>query len=94
MTVPVEGFTVTSYKEETVEWEGLFPVTVQTKLAPVTKTFPAGSYIVRLDQKNGNYIGTLIEPESENSFVYSALTKTAMGKELPYYRFEKGKLPY
>lgn len=93
MTLPVESFTVTSYKEETIEWEGLFPVTVQTNLTPVTKNFPAGSYIVRLDQKNANYIGTLVEPESENSFVYSAITKTAMGKELPYYRFEKGKLP-
>jgi hypothetical protein len=76
-----------------VEWEGIFPVTVSTKLAPATRTFPIGSFIVRLDQKNGNYIGTLLEPESENSFVYSSLTKTALGKELPVYRMEKGKLP-
>ena len=93
VTLPVESYTVTSYKEETVEWEGIFPVTVLTRLAPATRTFPKGSFIVRLDQKNANYIGTLLEPESENSFVYSSLTKTALGKELPYYRMEKGKLP-
>ncbi len=93
ITLPVTGYTVASYKSEPEEWEGIHPVTVQTKLAPVTRAFPAGSFIVRLDQKNANYIGTLIEPESENSFVYSALTITAPGKELPYYRMEKGKLP-
>jgi hypothetical protein len=60
----------------------------------LVKTFPAGSFVVKLNQKYANYAVILLEPESENGFVNMAVTKTAQGKELPYYRFEKGKLPY
>ncbi|MEI7423161.1 MAG: M14 family metallocarboxypeptidase [Prolixibacteraceae bacterium] len=93
LTLSVNNYTISSYDEEKVKWEGIFPVNVQTKLTSVVKTFPAGSFVVRLDQKYANYAVILLEPESENGFVNMAITKTALGKELPVYRFEKGKLP-
>jgi len=94
LTLSVNSYTISSYDEEKIKWEGIFPVNVQSKLTHLVKTFPAGSFVVRLDQKYANYAVILLEPESENGFVNMAVTKTALGKELPYYRFEKGKLPY
>jgi hypothetical protein len=93
MTLSVESYTISSYSEEKIKWEGIYPVIVQSKPTPLVKTFPAESYVVRLDQKNANYAVILLEPEAENGFVNMAITKTAMGKELPFYRLEKGKIP-
>ena len=93
LILPVEAYTISKYEADKVKWEGIFPVTVQSAIAPVVKTFPIGSFIVKLNQKNANYAVILLEPESENGFVNSAVTKTAKGWELPFYRVEKGKLP-
>jgi hypothetical protein len=93
LTLPVQAYTIISYNEDKVKWEGIFPVTVQSTIAPVVKVFQAGSFVVKLNQKNANYATILLEPESENGFVNSAVTKTAKGKELPFYRVEKANLP-
>ena len=92
ITLPVEGYTVTSLIKDSVKWEGVYPVTVQTKLTPLEKTFAKGSFVVKLDQKNANYAVILLEPESENGFVNMAVTNASMGNELPFYRLVKGKL--
>ncbi|MEI6277629.1 MAG: M14 family metallocarboxypeptidase [Prolixibacteraceae bacterium] len=93
LTLSVNSYTISSYEEDKIKWEGIYPVTVQTKLARVVKTFPAGSFVVKLNQKYANYAVILLEPESENGFVNMAITKTAPGKELPVYRLDKGKMP-
>lgn len=93
LTLPVEAFIISNYSEDKIKWEGIYPVTVQSTVAPIVKEFQAGSFIVKLNQKNANYAVILLEPESENGFVNSAVTKTAKGRELPFYRVEKGKLP-
>jgi hypothetical protein len=93
MTLSVESYTISSYDAETTEWEDIYPVTVRTKLTTFVKTFPAGSFVVRLDQENANYAVILLEPESENGFVNMAITKTASGRELPVYRLTNGKIP-
>lgn len=91
ITLAVEGYTITSFARDSVKWEGINPVTVQSKVTPLEKIFAKGSFIVKLDQKNANYAVILLEPESENGFVNLEVTKTSLGKELPYYRLEKGK---
>ena len=93
MILSVERYVISSYDEAKIEWEGIYPVNVQSKLSAARITFPAGSFVVKLDQKNANYAVILLEPESENGFVNMAITKTALGKELPFYRLEKGKIP-
>lgn len=93
LTVQVEAYTISNYIEDKIKWEGIFPVTVESTIALVEKTFPVGSYVVKLNQKNANYAVILLEPESENGFVNSAVTKTAKGRELPFYRVEKALLP-
>lgn len=93
MTLSVESYTISSYMEEKIKWEDIYPVIVQSKLTSSMKSFPAGSFVVELDQKNANYAVILLEPEAENGFVNMAITKTALGNELPFYRLEKGKLP-
>jgi hypothetical protein len=93
MTLSVQAYTISSYNEDKVKWEGIFPVVVQSAVSSAMKTFPTGSFVVKLNQKNANYAVILLEPESENGFVNSAVTKTAKGRELPFYRVEKGQLP-
>ena len=93
MTVPVISYTTSSYIIDKEKWEGIYPVTVQTKISQIQKSFPTGSFIVKLDQKNANYAVILLEPESENGFVNMAITKTSLGEQLPFYRLENGKLP-
>ena len=93
MIVPVMSYTTSSYIVDEEKWEGIYPVTVQTKVALVRKSFPSGSFVVKLDQKNANYAVILVEPESENGFVNMAITKTGLGEQLPFYRLENGKLP-
>lgn len=93
MKLSVESYMISSYNKEKIKWEEIYPVTVQSKLTSSVKTFPIGSFVVKLDQKYANYAVILLEPESENGFVNMAITKTALGMELPFYRLEKGKVP-
>ena len=93
ITIPVENYMIIKKVEETVKWEGIYPVQVEATLNELTKTFPAGSYVIRLAQENANFAVTLLEPESENGFVNYCVTKSAIGSELPVYRFVSGKLP-
>ncbi len=93
VSLNVDSYTITKYDAEKVKWEGIYPVVVQSKLTPAVKTFPAGSFVVKLNQKYANYAVILLEPESENGFVNMEVTKTALGSELPIYRLEKGKIP-
>ena len=85
-TTTVEKYIVTDYRKADKEWEKIYPVTVSTRVIKEKKSFPAGSFIVRLSQKNANLAITLLEPESVNGFVNFCVIHTGWGQELPVYR--------
>ncbi|WP_243462811.1 M14 family metallopeptidase [Bacteroides stercorirosoris] len=85
-TTTVEKYIVTEYRKTDKEWEKIYPVTVSTRVIKEKKSFPAGSFIVRLSQKNANLAITLLEPESVNGFVNFGVIHTERGQELPVYR--------
>ncbi|MDR0429341.1 MAG: succinylglutamate desuccinylase/aspartoacylase family protein [Tannerellaceae bacterium] len=85
-TLTVQAYRITKYQQSTQEWENICPVNVSTQLIEKKRKFPAGSYLVRLNQKNANLAITLLEPESANGFVNFEVISTAIGEELPIYR--------
>ena len=70
-------------------WEKIQRVTVHTEVEAGEKEFPAGSWLVRLDQENANYAVSVLEPESENGFVSFRVTEARTGETLPIYRIIK-----
>ena len=82
----VEEYTVTEYEKSATVWERIHPVKVKTETKKIRKTFPAGSYIVSPNQKAGNYIVTLLEPESMNGFIPFGVIEAQFGTILPVYR--------
>lgn len=85
-TATVEKYIVTQYQQQNQEWEKIHPVTVSTKLIKEKKSFPAGSYLLPLSQKNANLAVSLLEPESANGFINFRVIETFAGQELPIYR--------
>ncbi|KXH84626.1 M14 family metallopeptidase [Chryseobacterium kwangjuense] len=88
----VENYIVTKYKKASVKFEGTFGQTLSTENHPVTKDFPAGTYIIYTDQKNKGLIFETIEPEADNGFAAYGVLKAALGEELPVYRYMNSKL--
>lgn len=82
----VEAYRVTERKEADKPWEKILRVTVRTDVSSLEKEFPAGTFIVRLDQENANFAVSVLEPESENGFVSFRVTEARQGEELPIYR--------
>ena len=85
----VESFRVIERQEADKPWEKILRVTVRTDVEPLDKEFPAGTYLVRLDQENANYAVSVLEPESENGFVSFRVTEARTGESLPIYRIIK-----
>ena len=88
LTLTVQKYTVTQCDKSRQVWENIYPVTVSTELTFCRKTFPSGSFIIPLSQKNANLATSLLEPESTNGFVSFCVTATDKGKELSVYRKE------
>lgn len=84
--VDVEGFVVTSLKEEADQVGGVYPVTVETRVVEKNITLPAGTYKVDTHQKNVRAASVMLEPESSNGFVNYRVVGSELGKELPLYR--------
>ena len=82
----VESFRVTEREEAGKAWEKIHRVTVRTEVEAGEQEFPAGSYLVRLDQENANYAVSVLEPEAENGFVSFRVTEARTGETLPIYR--------
>ena len=85
----VESYRVAERDEAPKAWEKIHRVTVRTEVSAGEKEFPAGSYLVRLDQENANYAVSVLEPESENGFVSFRVTEARTGETLPIYRIIK-----
>lgn len=88
-TYRVETYRVTQREEAEKPWEKIRRVTVQTEVAEAECQFPAGTYLVRLDQENANFAVSVLEPESENGFVSFRVTEAREGETLPIYRLIK-----
>jgi len=83
----IEKYTVTSRTISPEEDEGYKAQTVETAITTVEKSFPKGTYIVYLNQKNAKIATEVLEPESENGFVKFEVLNTAVNEELPIYRY-------
>lgn len=88
----VENYIVTRYKKATVKYEGTFGQTLSTENHPVTKDFPAGTYIIYTNQKNKGLIFETVEPEAANGFAAYGVLKASLGEELPVYRYMNSQL--
>lgn len=86
-TLKVEMYTVTSRSVSPEEDEGYKSQKVETTVLPIEKTFPKGSFIVYLNQKNAKMATEVLEPESESGFVKFEVLNTVLNKELPIYRY-------
>jgi hypothetical protein len=60
---------------------------VETSVSTIEKSFPKGTYIVYLNQKNAKMATEVLEPESENGFIKFEVLKTILNNELPIYRY-------
>jgi len=85
----VESYTVTEYERDAEKYEGVNRQTVSTDVKTVTKSFPKGTAIVRMNQSNANIAMEVIEPEGANSFIRFEVLETQQGEELPIYRLVK-----
>ncbi len=83
----VENYSIYEYQKDSEEDEGVFRQEVKVKTQAVSKTFPAGTYVVALNQRKSNLAVEVLEPEAPNSFVSFSILKTDLNKELPVYRY-------
>lgn len=67
LTIEVESYRLTEPKFAQNPFEGHFPVSYKTNSVKETRTFPANSAIVSLDQDTANVIIHLLEPDSKDS---------------------------
>lgn len=85
----VETYTITRYNRKSLKYEKMNRQTVETTVNSETRTFPAGTYRVSMDQRRSNLIAEVLEPEAPNSFVSFGVLETEKGATLPIYRIKK-----
>ena len=66
--------TVSSYRFSNVQWaptpfEGRHTLTFETEIIEETRTFPKGSVVVNMAQKNARVAAHILEPQAPDSFV-------------------------
>lgn len=76
LSVEVEEYIISSGRRERIK----------TKIKKVKKTIDKGSFVIPVNQKNSNFIGTLLEPEGNSSLVAKSILKPK-GRKLPIYRY-------
>ena len=85
--IKVEAYTVSSIYVNPDEEEGYNSQKAETSISNIEKSFPKGTFIVYLDQKNSKMASEVLEPESENGFVKFETIKVIKNQELPIYRY-------
>ncbi len=85
--VKVESYNVTSIRVNPEEEEGFNAQKVETTVSTIEKSFPKGTFIVYLNQKNAKIVNEVLEPESENGFIKFEVLKIKLNNELPIYRY-------
>ncbi len=86
-TLEVENYEIIDYYRDLHKYEKVHRQQVSAETHSVTKTFPEGTYVVYLDQKNAGLAIETLEPEAANSFLSYDVISTQKGEELPYYRY-------
>ncbi len=85
--IKVESYTISSIYVNPDEEEGYNSQKAETSISNLEKSFPKGTFIVYLDQKNSKMASEVLEPESENGFVKFETIKVIKNQELPIYRY-------
>lgn len=85
-SMEVESYVVTSYDQEYISFEKFYPVRVKTDVSVVRKEFPAGTYVVPMNQLRSNVAASVLEPEAANGFINYRVYETGLGEVLPVYR--------
>ncbi|WP_455662070.1 M14 family metallopeptidase [Pradoshia sp.] len=88
-SLSVESYMVTDNKVSTQLESGHYTNQVKTEVSTKKKTFPAGSYVFKMDQHNANYIALALEPEGVDSYVTFNFISVEKGDEIPVYRYMK-----
>lgn len=83
----VENYIISDYQKDSEKDEGVYRQEVTAKTQTVTRSFPAGTFVVSLNQRKSNLAVEVLEPETPNSFVSFSILKTDINKELPVYRY-------
>ncbi len=87
--IDIEAYKVISYKRNSKKYEQMNLQKVKTEIQKQQKSFPKGTFLISLNQKNSNLIVEVLEPEAPNSFVSFGVLKTAKESILPIYRILK-----
>lgn len=82
----VAQYTVIDYSSPAAKYEKMRLQQVRTRLDTLTKSFPAGSYFISMQQSGIHILPELLEPEAPNSFVSFGLLPTELNAALPIYR--------
>ena len=85
--INVESYTVSSIYVDPDEEEGFNSQRAETIVSKIEKSFPKGTFIVYLDQKNSKMASEVLEPESESGFIKFETLKVIKNQELPIYRY-------
>lgn len=88
-SLSVESYKVTDNKVSNQQESGHYTNKVKTEVTTKKKTFPAGSYVFKMDQQNANYIALTLEPEGVDSYVTFNFIPVEKGDEIPVYRYMK-----
>jgi murein tripeptide amidase MpaA len=70
LTIEVESYRFTEPKWATASFESRVTLSYKTNATTETRTFPANSIIIPLDQTAANVAIHLLEPESQDSFMF------------------------
>ncbi|KAF3898069.1 Zinc carboxypeptidase [Trichophyton interdigitale] len=85
---PVEALNVTSVTFDKEYYEGVVTTTVETKLVERNIRLPAGSYLVKTNQKNAALAFVALEPENIDSFASFGVIPVSTGDQYPIFRLK------
>ena len=83
----VECYRVVEKTVSPVCFEGHFRNTVKTDVRLYEEIFPAGSYVIGMDQPNAGIIAMTLEPEASSSLVRFNTLPAEVGEVIPVYRY-------
>ncbi|MEO1232873.1 MAG: M14 family metallocarboxypeptidase [Myxococcota bacterium] len=85
-SLTAQAFRVVEHTRAPYRQEGVRRQDVRTELFEAEVDFPAGSFVVRMDQPRAPLAAETLEPEMDNSFVAWGVQETSEGAVLPVYR--------
>ncbi|MBE0641464.1 MAG: hypothetical protein IH599_05465 [Bacteroidales bacterium] len=85
-SINVQKYIVTDYTQDVEKYEGVNRQSVSVQVIDTTLSFPAGTFVIRMDQRRANLAIEVLEPEATSSFISFDVLHTSPGAELPVYR--------